>query len=88
VFGLGCSGRTGSGDAELDQARRFETKMCACRDRACAEHVNAEIDAWARKLPSFNKRSGLSEEAARKRGEQLDAIEAETRRCKRAARRS
>lgn len=88
VFALGCSGTAGgSGDAELDQARQYQAQMCACRDRACADRIDAAIDAWARTLPSLDKRSGLSEAEAVKRGEQVDAIEAETRRCKRAARR-
>ena len=29
----------------------FERKMCACKDKACAQRVVAELAAWSKRVP-------------------------------------
>lgn len=81
---VGCS--SSSSDPELAGMADFKARMCACRDRACADRVDREYQAWGETVTRPTKRT-TSESDARGRGEKVDALEAELRACKRTARR-
>jgi hypothetical protein len=80
-----CS--TTRSDPELDGMHRFKARMCGCHDRTCADSVEADYDAWGKTIVHARKLR-TSEAQARDRGSKIDALEADLRTCKRAARRS
>jgi hypothetical protein len=42
---LGC-GKKDPFDAALDEIGTIKDKMCACKDKDCAEKVDKEFEAW------------------------------------------
>ena len=56
-------------DKIVEEMGRFADRMCACRDRACADQVQAAMSAWSEQLAATYRSSELPEpdEATKKR---------------------
>lgn len=52
---IGCGG--GKADKMLEEYQGFATKMCACKDQACADAVDKEVSEWQKN----NRKSDMKE---------------------------
>jgi hypothetical protein len=80
LLGLGaCSNKF---DKALSELEGFKDKMCACKDKDCAEKVEKDYREWTKSLmEKFDKDSKPSEDQDKK-GKELDKA---YRDCKRTA---
>lgn len=72
----GAVGCKKSGDASIAQMTELKTKMCACKDKACVDHVTAEMTKW-----SDDHRSTAAEKASEEDQKKLMAISGELTAC-------
>ena len=72
---LGCGGGNGF-DKILKKGREFKDKTCACKDVACLEGVEKEMEAWFEKAAKDFKG-----EPSKAQDEAWDKIEAEAEAC-------
>ena len=77
VFASACGSKAENALSDLEG---FKTKMCECKDAACVEAVDKEMEEWGKKMKDSDvKKSDLSEGDQAK----LKEIRKETRECKR-----
>jgi len=60
----GCAKKTGAGDA-VAKLTAFRERMCACKDRACADKVSGELRDWSKDPPGITKTAPVNEEEAK-----------------------
>jgi hypothetical protein len=75
AFGLSACG---SSDDLVGKMKSFKDKMCACKDKACAEAVDKEEDAWEETLEKKYK----DKEPDQKTMEAFDKVKDEYRACR------
>jgi hypothetical protein len=72
---LGCGGGNGF-DGILKKGKEFKDKTCACKDQACLDGVEKEMEAWFEKaVKDFKGKPSKAQE------EQWDKIEQEAEAC-------
>ena len=59
VLATACGSKA---DNALSELEGFKNKMCECKDKACAEGVEKDMEEWAKKMKDSDvKKSDLSE---------------------------
>jgi hypothetical protein len=86
VFGVfGASACGSKADNALNDLEGFKNKMCECKDAACVDSVEKDMEAWEKKMrDSDMKKSDLSDDQKARAKEISKAM----RECRRNAKKS
>lgn len=77
LFATACGSKADNALAELES---FKTKMCECKDVACVEGVEKEMEEWEKKMKDSGiKKEDLSDDQKTKAKETSKAM----RQCRR-----
>ena len=74
ALGLALAGACDRAERALDDMEDFYSRMCACKDRNCAEAVQRDFRAWRKREPV--KKDDLSGEQRARMGKINDGMDA------------